>query len=35
MSAPKARTLQERFGFADADLRDPTHDEIKVKEKAN
>lgn len=28
MSKPKAKTLQERFGFMDDDLKSPKHDEI-------
>jgi len=28
MAAPKAQTLQQRFGFADKDLTTPKHDEI-------
>ena len=28
MAEPKAKTLQERFGFLDADLKKPKHDEI-------
>ena len=28
MAAPKAKTLQERFGFLDADLKKPLHDEM-------
>ena len=27
---PKAKTLQERFGFSDPDLKRPEHDEIMV-----
>jgi len=30
MAAPKAQTLQQRFGFADKDLTTPKHDEIMV-----
>jgi len=28
MTKPKAKTIQQRFGFADTDLRTPKHDEI-------
>jgi hypothetical protein len=28
MAAPKAKTLQERFGFLDPDIRKPEHDDI-------
>ena len=28
MVKPKAKTLQQRFGFIDADLKTPEHDEI-------
>ena len=28
MAKPKAKTLQQRFGFIDADLKAPEHDEI-------
>ncbi|MBE9570352.1 MAG: hypothetical protein IMF11_06990 [Proteobacteria bacterium] len=28
MASPKARTIQQRFGFADGDLKTPKHDEI-------
>ena len=28
MAAPKAKSLQERFGFMDPDLKRPEHDEM-------